>query len=220
MTTGQLLETPLHRWHAEHGGRMVEFAQWSMPVQYDSIVAEHHHTRQAVGLFDVSHMGRLFFSGDGVGPFLDSLSTRRIVNVDPGKIRYSLICNETGGILDDVLIYHLGAGNGFAATEADSNSFYMMVCNASNRAKIVAWIEQHASAGKLNITIDDRTESTAMIAVQGPKANGIVAELSSVDPQTLAYYGGSVCSVVRQRCNRKSNWLYRRRWLRIDCRGR
>ena len=199
MTTGQLLETPLHQWHVDHGGRMVEFAGWSMPVQYASIVAEHHQTRNAVGLFDVSHMGRLFFKGPAVGELLDSISTRRILKVPPGKVRYSLICNDDGGILDDVLIYHLAAGDGFAAGDSQGDSFYMMVCNASNRSKIVAWIEKHMksgeAAGGVSTEMRDSTESTAMIAVQGPQANAIVAKLASSDPSTLGYYEGCVCKI-------------------------
>jgi len=173
---------------------MVEFAGWSMPVQYASIVAEHHHTRTKLGLFDVSHMGRLFFNGSNVDQFLDSLSTRRIAGVEAGKVRYSLICNDDGKILDDVLIYHLAAGGSFAAGENDGDSFYMMVCNASNREKIVQWLVDHLPKDS-NIKVDDRTEATAMIAVQGPEANAIVARISSVDPETLAYYTGTVCSV-------------------------
>ena len=199
MTTGQLLETPLHQWHVDHGGRMVEFAGWSMPVQYASIVAEHHQTRNAVGLFDVSHMGRLFFKGPSVDQLLDSISTRRILNVPPGKVRYSLICNDDGGILDDVLIYHLAAGDGFAAGEESGDSFYMMVCNASNREKIVAWINQHiessAAADGATVELNDATEATAMIAVQGPQANAIVAKLASSDPAKLGYYEGCVCKI-------------------------
>lgn len=199
MTAGQLLETPLHQWHCRNGGRMVEFAGWSMPVQYASIVAEHHHTRNQVGLFDVSHMGRLFFSGRSVDQLLDSISTRRIVGVAPGKVRYSLICNTDGGILDDVLIYHLANGDGFTSGDDQSDSFYMMVCNASNRAKIVAWIEQHVKSINdtvgAKIQLHDRTESTAMIAVQGPQANEIVASIASLDPATLGYYEGGVCKV-------------------------
>ena len=199
MTTGQLLETPLHQWHVDHGGRMVEFAGWSMPVQYASIVAEHHHTRNAVGLFDVSHMGRLFFKGPAVDQLLDSILTRRILDVPAGKVRYSLICNDDGGILDDVLIYHLAAGDGFPAGEDQSDSFYMMVCNASNRSKIVAWIKQQIGSSVADsgasVELNDATESTAMIAVQGPKANAIVAKIASVDPATLGYYEGCVCKI-------------------------
>src|ERR1700754_1018464 len=106
MTT-ELLRTPLHDWHVSHGGRMVDFAGWSMPVQYSSIADEHNATRNAVGVFDISHMGRLDIRGDKALQFLDSIVTRRVTNLQPYQIRYSLVCNEDGGMLDDVLIYGL-----------------------------------------------------------------------------------------------------------------
>ncbi len=105
--TSTLAQTPLHDWHALHGGRLVDFAGWSMPVQYSSIVAEHNATRTAVGLFDVSHMGRVRFEGPGSEAFLDRIVTRRVAGMQPGRIRYALVTNESGGILDDVLVYHL-----------------------------------------------------------------------------------------------------------------
>ena len=168
---------------------MVDFAGWEMPVQYSSIMDEHHQTRKAVGMFDVSHMGRIWFHGDSqeIGQWLDSLTTRRVAGIAPGKIRYSLMCNEQGGILDDVLVYYLPGANG-------ADPFWMMVCNASNRAKIVAWLEDHI--GDHAIKLDDRTESTAMIAVQGPGANSIVAKLASVDPDSLGYYTGTSCKFI------------------------
>ena len=181
-----LLSTPLTSWHASNGGRMVDFAGWSMPVQYGSIIDEHHQTRNAFGLFDVSHMGRLYFSGTGVGTFLDSLTTRRVDGIDAGKIRYSLMTNEEGRILDDVLVYRLQG--------ADDQPFYMMVVNASNRAKIVAWLEAKLPESS-DIQIDDRTESTAMIAVQGPKANAAVTEIASMNPDSLSYYTGAVAEI-------------------------
>src|SRR5213083_2968442 len=88
--TGSLLRTPLADWHSAHGGRMVDFAGWSMPVQYGSIVAEHQATRQSAGLFDVSHMGRLRLTGSGAAAFLDRVLTRKVIGMAPGKIRYSL----------------------------------------------------------------------------------------------------------------------------------
>ncbi len=160
---------------------MVDFAGWSMPVQYGSIIDEHHQTRNAVGMFDVSHMGRLYFSGEGVDRFLDKLTTRRVAGVETGKIRYSLMSNETGGILDDVLVYHLPT--------IDGDSFHMMVVNASNRAKIISWIRSHLVD---SVQLQDRTCQTAMIAVQGPLANGIVTKLSETDPQSLPYYTGTM----------------------------
>lgn len=181
----QLLKTPLHQWHVDQNGRMVDFAGWSMPVQYSSIIDEHHQTRQSIGMFDVSHMGRLYFSGDKVDVFLDRLTTRRVANVECGKIRYSLMTNQSGGILDDVLVYHLPDING--------QPFHMMVVNASNRQKIVDWIG--SQIGDSKIELEDRTTSTAMIAVQGPKANQAVAELSKTDPDSLAYYTGTTTTV-------------------------
>ncbi len=167
-------QTPLHDWHANHGGRMVDFAGWSMPVQYGSIVDEHHATRRAVGLFDISHMGRLRFDGADAGAFLDSLLTRRVDNLKVGQVRYSLMTADDGGILDDVLVYRL-------------DDRYMLVVNASNREKIVAWLNKHLSdAGDVQLT--DETFDTAMIAVQGPKAVELAAELLDSDPGEMKYY--------------------------------
>src|SRR5215510_5871968 len=104
-TTTELLRTPLHDWHVSHGGRMVDFAGWSMSVQYKSIADEHNATRNAVGVFDISHMGRLRFAGPNVVAFLDSVVTRRVADLKPCQIRYALVCNDDGGILDDVLVY-------------------------------------------------------------------------------------------------------------------
>ena len=92
---------------------MVDFAGWSMPVQYTSIAEEHNATRNAVGVFDISHMGRLQFFGPDIAQFLDSVVTRRVVDMKPDQIRYALVCNEQGGILDDVLVYG-GAADGSA----------------------------------------------------------------------------------------------------------
>ena len=185
MAVEQLLKTPLHQWHVDQNGRMVDFAGWSMPVQYSSIIDEHHQTRQAIGMFDVSHMGRLYFTGDNVDVFLDRLTTRRVAGVECGKIRYSLMTNQSGGILDDVLVYHLPDING--------QPFHMMVVNASNRQKIVDWIG--SQIGDSKIELEDRTTSSAMIAVQGPKANQAVAALSKTDPDSLAYYTGTTTTI-------------------------
>jgi aminomethyltransferase len=165
---------------------MVDFAGWSMPVQYGSIIDEHHQTRNAFGLFDVSHMGRLYFSGNGVSEFLDSLTTRRVHGIEAGKIRYSLMTNEAGCILDDVLVYHLEG--------SDGQPFHMMVVNASNREKIVAWLNSNLPEST-DIKIDDRTQTTAMIAVQGPKANEAVTQIASMNPDSLSYYTGAVGKV-------------------------
>ncbi len=184
----ELLQTPLTDWHAAHGGRMVDFAGWSMPVQYGSIIEEHHHTRNAIGVFDVSHMGRLFFSGEHVDLFLDQLTTRRVAGAEPGKIRYSLITNAEGGILDDILVYHLPGLEG-------ADPYHMMVVNASNREKIVHWLRSNASLAP-GVSFQDRTTETAMIAIQGPLANQAIAKISDVDPASLPYYTGTTTRVL------------------------
>jgi aminomethyltransferase len=188
--TGSLLTTPLADWHSAHGGRMVDFAGWSMPVQYGSIVTEHQATRQAAGLFDVSHMGRLRLDGAGAAAFLDRLLTRKVAGMGAGKIRYSLVCNESGGILDDVLAYHLRDGSG--------GSHHMLVVNASNREKILGWLNSHLQAGD-DVKLNDRTVETAMIAVQGPQAIAFAQPLVDVDIAGLAYYTGTEATIGGQR---------------------
>src|SRR5262245_55849077 len=187
--TGHLLRTPLADWHSAHGGRMVDFAGWSMPVQYGSIIAEHQATRQAAGLFDVSHMGRLRLDGSGSAAFLDRLLTRKVVGMAPGKIRYSLVCNESGGILDDVLVYDLKEhDDGLYGLLVDGDGFYhLLVVNASNREKIVAWLRSHLKPND-DVKLTDLTCDTAMIAVQGPQALDCVKPLVGRGVGGLAYY--------------------------------
>ena len=159
---------------------MVDFAGWLMPVQYSSIVEEHLATRHAVGLFDVSHMGRINFSGSGACDFLNRIVTRDVKALSCGQVRYALVTNENGGILDDVLVYHL-------AQAGEGESYYQLVVNASNREKILAWIKTQKPDAS-TVKIEDRTLATAMIAVQGPLAIQAIGPLSSVDPTTLKYY--------------------------------
>ena len=122
MAGEDLLKTPLHDWHQAHKGRLVEFGGWSMPVQYTSIVEEHTAVRQRVGLFDISHMGRLKFEGPDALAWLEKVTTNHVAKLAPGQIQYSLMVDEDGGMLDDVLVYNRPDG-------------LAMVCNASNRPK-------------------------------------------------------------------------------------
>jgi aminomethyltransferase len=163
---------------------MVDFAGWSMPVQYSSIAEEHNATRNAVGVFDISHMGRLQFSGQDVVAFLDSVLTRRVTDLKPNQVRYALVCREDGGILDDVLIY--------GASPIGARP-YSMVVNASNRTKLIAWLESHSQAPDVWIT--DDTMETAMIAVQGPRAIELITPLveSATSPATMRYYTCADC---------------------------
>jgi aminomethyltransferase len=183
-----LLHTPLHAWHAAHGARLVDFAGWHMPVQYKSIVEEHNATRTAAGVFDVSHMGRIRFDGPGAAPFLDRLLTRKVVGMGPGKIRYSLICNEAGGILDDVLIYHL--------QEHGGGLYHLLVVNASNRDKILGWLASQKKSTD-EVTFTDKTVETSMIAIQGPSALRIMEPLVGADVGGLAYYTGRETTICR-----------------------
>jgi aminomethyltransferase len=164
---------------------MVDFAGWSMPVLYGSIVGEHLATRQAAGLFDVSHMGRIRFEGPASERFLDSIVTRRVAGMQPGQIRYALVTNDAGGILDDVLVYHL--------RDARGASYHLMVVNASNRQKILDWLAAHRAA---DAEFHDLTADTAMIAVQGPRALEIARPLVSIDPAALDYYHGAESTIA------------------------
>ena len=170
-----LLTTACHNWHVANLGRMVDFAGWDMPVQYTSIVEEHNSVRNAAGLFDVAHMGRLKFTGTDACAFLDHLLTNDVTVLKQGQIRYSLICNEQGGILDDVLVYRF-------------QSFYMLVVNASNRLKISDWIKQHQA--NFDVTMTDITLETFMLAAQGPQALKICQAIVEAPLKEMKYYYG------------------------------
>jgi aminomethyltransferase len=161
---------------------MVDFAGWSMPVQYTSIAEEHKATRNAVGVFDISHMGRLQFFGENAAAFLDGIVTRRVTDMKPGQIRYALVCNEDGGVLDDVLVYHL------PNSAAASTPTFQLVVNASNRDKIVKWIRQRQ---KDVADLRDTTRQTTMIAVQGPAAIALVDALVDCDLSAMRYYSAA-----------------------------
>lgn len=170
-----MLKTACYDWHVACGGRMVDFAGWEMPVQYSSIIEEHHAVRRAAGLFDIAHMGRLIFRGAEACELLDSLVTNDVTQLAVGQIRYAMVVNEQGGILDDVLIYRF-------------ESYYLLVVNASNRLKIVDWIAEHS--GGFDATVSDVTTEQFMLALQGPKAIDILNPLVTDDISALKYYTG------------------------------
>jgi aminomethyltransferase len=165
---------------------MVDFAGWRMPVQYGSIVDEHLATRTAAGVFDVSHMGRLSVTGPGAIDWLESLLTRGVADLQVGQARYTLVTTDEGKtgltILDDALVTR-------ETDAADGTPRLAVVVNASNRARVVAWLERRLPAG--GVTLVDRTFDTAMIAVQGPLAVGLVGALSpAADAGRIAALGG------------------------------
>jgi len=178
-----MLQTALHDWHADRGARMVDFAGRQMPVQYTSIVEEHQAVRNAAGMFDIAHMGRIMFTSPDACALLDKLLTNDVTKLQVGQIRYSLVCNENGGILDDVLVYRF-------------DDKYLLVVNASNREKIVTWIETHRAG--FDADVDDQTREKFMLALQGPKSVAILPPLCKDDPCDLTYYTGmetAVCDV-------------------------
>ncbi|MCL4112032.1 UNVERIFIED_CONTAM: hypothetical protein GTU68_034535 [Idotea baltica] len=173
-------KTALHDWHAENGGRIVDFAGWAMPVQYSTITEEHTAVRTAAGLFDIAHMGRLKFTGPDACRFLDNVVTNDVTRLKVGDIRYALVTNQAGGILDDVLVYRF-------------DDCYMLVVNASNREKIVAWLQQHRSG--FDVQFDDLTLSHYMLAIQGPKSIEVLSGLTDLDLDGMKYYSGTHATV-------------------------
>ena len=168
-----MLRTPLYQFHIDNGGKMVPFAGWEMPLTYFGLTEEHNQVRTSGGLFDVSHMGRVKVQGRHARRFLERICSRRISDMTAGQCRYSLVCNEQGGIKDDVIVYKM-----------DDDDF-LVVVNASNREKLLAHFE--ANRADLNFKIDDQTTSTAMVAIQGPKVVDMIGRFSSEVPTLKKY---------------------------------
>ena len=172
--------TPFYKFHQEHGAKFVDFAGWEMPIHYGSIIDEHHQTRTSGGLFDVSHMGRIKVGGRHGRKLLERVLTRRISDMPERACRYSLICNERGGVIDDVIVYRF-------------DDHWLVVCNAANRDAVLAHMQ--TSVGDLSVKIDDQTQSTAMVAVQGPKVIDMIANFSKEIP-TLKRYSFAVKNLL------------------------
>lgn len=173
MATDTLLRTPLYPTHVQLGGKIVDFAGWEMPVQFAGILEEHHHTRTACSVFDVSHMGRLTITGADAESLLDRLCTRNLKGAEVGRSYYTHVCREDGGILDDVIVSRF-------------EKHWGVVCNASNREKIVNWINRHAQG--CAATLRDETVTTCMVACQGPETMALVSSFTSEDLSKLKRY--------------------------------
>lgn len=175
--TETLARTSLFDAHLAAGARIVPFAGWEMPVQYKSgVIAEVKAVRENFGLFDVSHMGRVRVHGADALAFLQSLTVNDVSKLAAGKSQYSLLCREAGGVIDDIIVYRLGANE------------FIVVVNASNRAKALHWMEAHRQAFS-QLFIEDETLLTGLIAVQGPNAVKTVDSLSDADLTVLARFG-------------------------------
>jgi aminomethyltransferase len=185
----ELQRTPLYGRHAESGGRLVPFAGWEMPVQYAGVIDEVRAVRTAAGLFDVSHMGQLQVSGSDAHAFLQGVLSNDLDRISTGEAQYTLLTNERGGIVDDLIAYRREGG-------------YLLVVNAGNRHADVAHLAERCPAG---VTLVDDSDAHGMLALQGPEALTLLAPLcEGVDPLSSAPFtfaearvAGLACTVAR-----------------------
>ncbi|MDR0662783.1 MAG: glycine cleavage system aminomethyltransferase GcvT [Spirochaetaceae bacterium] len=163
-------KTPLYQWHEDHGGKIVPFAGYLLPVQYQQgVIAEHNAVREAAGFFDVSHMGEFVIRGRDALASLERIMTNSFTGMDTGRVRYTLMCNEAGGVVDDLVVCKMGADR------------YMLVVNAANREKDASWVKERLSGD--SVLFEDISDSIAQIAIQGPASQDILASVSKTIPQ-------------------------------------
>ncbi len=163
--------TPLYECHRAAGAKLVEFAGWEMPLSYSGVIDEHETVRAAAGLFDISHMGRIAVEGPSAEALLQRVVTRNLARMADGSARYALVCNADGGVLDDVVVYRRAA-----------HQFFVVV-NASNRRKILPWLEQQAAAMEPpgSAKVWDLSDTIAMIAFQGPTALRLLQPITTLE---------------------------------------
>lgn len=149
--------SPLHEFNLAHGARLVDFGGWEMPVQYDSVLTEHRAVRESAGFFDVSHLGRFALTGSGAADALDRLFCNRLARIEPGRAQYTMMLNEDGGVVDDIIVWWLDEGD------------YWVMPNAANQPRVMA-----AFAGLEDVTVTDLQKTTAMVAIQGPQSPDII----------------------------------------------
>lgn len=182
--------TPLTSTHERLGASFTDFGGWWMPLRYGSDVAEHQAVRQAAGIFDLSHMGEVSVTGPDAAAFLDHALVGRLSAIEIGKAKYSLLCNEQGGVIDDLITYRLGEDD------------FLVVPNAANTPAALAALKQRTTTSggsSFDVTITDRTEATALIAVQGPASEAILLDVvtpGSADAVTALRYYAIVDVVV------------------------
>jgi aminomethyltransferase len=160
-------QTPLIEQHRAQGAKLVDFAGWEMPIQYASVVDEYRNVREAAGLFDVSHMGRIRVAGKAALQFLQYMTTNNVAAIPLLGSQYSMVCNPMGGIKDDIFVYH---------TQPNE---YLVCVNASNRTKIVSWFQEHQAS--YEVTVHDESESIAQLALQGPASSIILDHAGLTD---------------------------------------
>jgi aminomethyltransferase len=178
-----LKRTPFYDFHVSAGAKMVEYAGWEMPILYRGIAEEHEQTRKSGSLFDVSHMGRLYFSGADAERFLNRVLTRNVSAMRTGQCRYSLVCNASGGTMDDVIV-------------SRDIKRWILVCNASNREKLVKYFHQLRHDGDFDFDMADETVATAMVAIQGPKVIERVGNIMPIDVSAMKRYTFEVADLM------------------------
>ncbi len=168
-----LKRTPLYALHEKHGARLVEFAGWEMPVDFGSVVDEHMRVRQQAGLFDVSHMGEFIVEGPDAEQLLQRLTPNDVSKLTIGRAHYSALTTESGGFVDDLLVYRTG------------DTSYLIVVNAANIDKDFEWMDSRRSG---NVTLRNVSDDYALMALQGPNAEAILGSLTDVDLASMKYY--------------------------------
>ena len=181
-TAAQPRLTPLHAVHQDLGAAMTGFAGWLMPLRYGSETAEHQAVRTAAGLFDLSHMGEIAVTGPGAGEALDYALTGHLSALAPGRARYTMICADDGGVLDDLIVYRLAPEE------------FLVVANAANTPLVAGALTERA--GGHHAIVSDRTADYALIAIQGPRAAAILGGLASVPLADVTYYSGVPATVA------------------------
>lgn len=171
--TETLKRTVLFDHYAEHGGKTIDFGGWDLPVQFSSIKAEHEAVRTKAGLFDVSHMGEVLVTGEGSLAYLQKMMTNDVSKLKIGQAQYTAMCYETGGTVDDLLIYKRAEDN------------YLLVVNASNLDKDLEWMKKHQTD---NVTIEDKSDEYALLALQGPRAEAILQTLTAEPLNEIKFF--------------------------------
>nr|MBN2278845.1 glycine cleavage system aminomethyltransferase GcvT [candidate division Zixibacteria bacterium] len=176
-------KTPFYRYHMEAGAKMVPFAGYIMPVQYTGMTEEHLAVRNNVGMFDISHMGEFDISGPDALAFLQKMTVNDVSRLSIGEIQYSCMCYDDGGIVDDLLVYRL-------------EDRFMLVVNAANLDKDFDWLESHLEG---DVSLVNRSDDYGLLAIQGPNAHKVVAEMSDYDFENLSYYHSAMVEMGAHR---------------------
>lgn len=184
-----LLRTPLYELHREHKARMTPFSGWEMPVQFSGITPEHHAVRQKAGMFDISHMGKFVLQGEGAIAHLQSLVPSDLSRLAPGEAQYTVLLNQAGGIIDDLIVYYDG-------TDESNIDHIKLIVNAATTAKDREWLLAHLETDVLQF--QDWSRDKVLIAVQGPESSSILQQYVQEDLASVGRFGHMTGTVLNQ----------------------